>query len=100
MVHRAGIKNQAAETLSRLDSSGEDTRDIEEDVPLMVVDTEGGKPDKVCYLCDVLTIGVAMLEILARDIADPPPSLPELAEGQSKADYCKRTSKTMGTPGP
>lgn len=33
VVHHAEIKNQVAEALSRLETTGEDRRDIEDDIP-------------------------------------------------------------------
>lgn len=70
--------------------SGEDTKSIEEDVPLSFVETDGVKPNSVWYLCDGLTTWVAMPDILVIDIADTPETLPELVEGKEKEDYEKR----------
>lgn len=39
IVHRAGINHQAADSLSRFDTTGEDTQEVDDDVPLMVLET-------------------------------------------------------------
>ncbi|NJR72360.1 MAG: hypothetical protein HC782_04920 [Gammaproteobacteria bacterium] len=37
-MHRAGVKHQAADALSRLPKTGADTTPLEDDLPLMAVE--------------------------------------------------------------
>lgn len=78
MVHRVFIKRQEPDALSSLDTSGEYKKTIEDDFPLIIVEMDGRTPTTVCYLCEGLTTGMEISEILSIDITDPPPSIIEI----------------------
>lgn len=50
IVHQASIKYEAPEDLSCSGTAGKERKTVDEGVPLMMVETNGGQPDTVCYL--------------------------------------------------
>ena len=57
VVHRAVIKHQAADALSRLETSGADDSSLQDEIPVLLCEaTKPTKPTKltksICFLCD------------------------------------------------
>lgn len=52
VVHRAGIKHQSADALSRLTTSGNDDTTLDDGIPVMILENGGTSDGRVCYECD------------------------------------------------
>jgi len=96
VVHLPGVKHQAADALSRLET---DTNPIDDDLPLLVVEPGSLTPSPISYEAEGPPPSIQIPEVLAVDASDPPPTTEEMILAQSEDKYCQQLTATVGTPG-
>jgi len=105
VVHRPGIKHQAADALSRLNTQGEDEEPLEDEVPTLLIATEAVEADEheVCVIFPAEDDELPGLPEVLPVVTDPatikPISVEELIAAQSKDEYCRKLMTESDTEG-
>ena len=96
VVHRAGVKHQAADALSRLPTDGEDKAPLDDEIPVLVIqhDDEQTVSTVVCVHEQYETTDGPAIEL-----PDGALTLDALIRAQKTDTFCKRIADTVDTPG-
>lgn len=104
-MHRAGVKHQAADALSRLPTTGADTTTLEDDLPLMAVQKMDSGASAVHFIdaqegdaTPAVTIIANAPKALTKHVDDKPSSIQEFLMEQAQDPYCKIAAKSVGLP--
>lgn len=98
VVHRAGVKHQADEALSRLETTKPDEQPIDDDLPLLLI-TMTGESAPICYDCDKRGHDTFIPEFLSIYISQKPPTLAEIVASQADDEYSKHAMNYVGMHG-
>lgn len=96
VVNRAGIKNQAADALSRIETTGADTDSIEDNLPGAVIDTNTSAATKRCIeylqqaLCQIIEDKYSLKEVAA-------PTTAIFLQHQTTDLYCRQAAHSVRT---
>ena len=106
VVHRAGIKHQAPDALSRLDTDAFDAQPLQDDLPVFSIDVTQPLEDPDLYptadpprdQLDVIETTVLAITPV-KDIDKRAISIEELLAAQKQDKSCQRYAHTVGCPG-
>ena len=106
IVHRAGIKHQAADALSRLETTSTDETELRDEIPTLTEDDKPPTTVLACFDCDELDLNDETCVCTTTDTdendSDGLPSMitdEEFIKQQAEDEYCKEAAKSVGLPG-
>ena len=98
--HRAGIKHQAADALSRMTTTGLDTTPLGDDIPCFTADTDFQNPTPPCRGTTFRLPGIPeVLAVPEEGSALIPVTVSEILTGQAQDPYCRAMTSEVGKVG-